>query len=300
MKKLLGALEMGGTKMVCAIGYADGAVAERARFDTADPVTTLAACASWFAEREIAALGVGAFGPTVVDPASPRYGCMLKTPKPNWSDFDILGTLHEQLDVPMGYDTDVNVACLGEATFGCARGLQDVVYLTIGTGVGAGVLSSGSLIHGAMHPEAGHIPLVRDAADPLPAGESACPFHPNCFEGLVCGPSLWKRWGDPVAAGVAHDPAKVQLIGGYLGQALMTIILCYMPRKIIVGGGVGDHLPILPAARKTLEKLLNGYLVFPEMNDLDSYIVGNSLDGDQGILGCFEMARRVGGFGPRR
>ena len=181
MKKLLGALEMGGTKMVCAIGYADGTVAERARFDTADPVTTLAACASWFAEREIAALGVGAFGPTVVDPASPRYGCMLKTPKPNWSDFDILGTLHEQLDVPMGYDTDVNVACLGEATFGCARGLQDVVYLTIGTGVGAGVLSSGSLIHGAMHPEAGHIPLVRDAADPLPAGGVRLPLSSQLF-----------------------------------------------------------------------------------------------------------------------
>ena len=112
---------------------------------------------------------------------------MLKTPKPNWSDFDILGTLHEQLDVPMGYDTDVNVACLGEATFGCARGLQDVVYLTIGTGVGAGVLSSGSLIHGAMHPEAGHIPLVRDAATRCLQGSPPAPFIPTVSKGSYAG-----------------------------------------------------------------------------------------------------------------
>lgn len=292
-QQLLGALEMGGTKMVCATGYADGTILERGRIDTVDPATTLQQCAAWFAERDIAALGVGAFGPTAVDPASPRYGCMLTTPKPGWSDFDILGALRSELSVPLAYDTDVNVACLGEAAFGCAKGMTDVLYLTIGTGVGAGVLSSGHLIHGAMHPEVGHIPLVRDPADPMPAGESACPFHPNCFEGLICGPSLWKRWGDPVAAGVSEDPDAVNLIGGYLGQALVTLILCYMPRKIIIGGGVGDHLPILPVARKKVAEILNNYLVIPEVDDLDSYIVGNSLDGTQGILGCLELARQA-------
>lgn len=127
----------------------------------------------------------------------------------------------------------------------------------------------------------------------MPSGVSACPFHTNCLEGLACGPSLWKRWGDPVAAGMADDPGKVALIGGYLGQALATFVLCYMPRKIVIGGGVGDHLPLLPPARIKLAELLNGYLAIPEMDDLDAYVVGNSLDGDQGILGCLELARRA-------
>lgn len=195
MSRLLGALEMGGTKMVCATGRADGEIVERVRIDTADPASTLEACGAWFAERGVEALGVGAFGPTDVDPASPHFGCMLTTPKPGWSNIDVLGALSSAIDVPVGYDTDVNAACLGEAVHGCARGLRDVLYLTIGTGVGAGVLVEGNLLHGAMHPEAGHIPLTRDPADPMPSGESSCPFHTNCLEGLVCGPSLWKRWG---------------------------------------------------------------------------------------------------------
>ena len=185
MSRLLGALEMGGTKMVCATGRANGEIVERVRIDTADPTSTLEACGTWFAERGVEALGVGAFGPTDVDPASPHFGCMLKTPKPGWSNIAVLGSLHSAIDVPVGYDTDVNAACLGEAVYGCARGLRDVLYLTIGTGVGAGVLVEGKLLHGAMHPEAGHIPLTRDPADPMPSGETACPFHTNCLEGLV-------------------------------------------------------------------------------------------------------------------
>ena len=139
-QQLIGALEAGGTKMVCATGYADGTVLEREQIATTTPQETVEAVNAWFANKGIAALGIGAFGPTAVNPASPQYGKILETPKTAWRYFDLLGTIQNELNIPCGYDTDVNVACLGEVTFGCAKGLTDVVYLTIGTGVGGGVL----------------------------------------------------------------------------------------------------------------------------------------------------------------
>lgn len=292
-QQLLGALEAGGTKMVCAIGYADGTIVETRRFPTTTPEETTRACAEWFAQRGIEALGIGAFGPTDVDPSSPRFGQILKTPKLAWRHFDLLGTIKSVVDVPCGYDTDVNVACLGEATFGCARGLDDVVYLTIGTGVGAGVMVSGQLLHGMLHPEVGHLLLTRDPRDTMPAGESGCAYHANCLEGLIAGPGIAKRWDGKQASDVADDPEAMDLLAGYLAQALVTFIVCYSPRRIIIGGGVGDNTPIIPLARNKAKELLNGYLITPELEDWDSYIVGNSLDGKQGILGCLELANRT-------
>ena len=202
-QQLIGALEAGGTKMVCATGYADGTVLEREQIATTTPQETVEAVNAWFANKGIAALGIGAFGPTAVNPASPQYGKILETPKTAWRYFDLLGTIQNELNIPCGYDTDVNVACLGEVTFGCAQGLTDVVYLTIGTGVGAGVLSGGQLVHGMMHPEAGHILVTRDPRDTI--GEhSGCPFHDNCLEGLIAGPGIKKRW-DGKSAGDMDD-----------------------------------------------------------------------------------------------
>ena len=147
-QQLIGALEAGGTKMFCATCYADGTVLEREQIATTTPQETVEAVNAWFANKGIAALGIGAFGPTAVNPASSQYGKILETPKTAWRYFDLLGTIQNELNIPCGYDTDVNVACLGEVSFGCAQGLTDVVYLTIGTGVGAGVLSGGQLVHG--------------------------------------------------------------------------------------------------------------------------------------------------------
>ena len=256
-QQLIGALEAGGTKMVCATGYADGTVLEREQIATTTPQETVEAVNAWFADKGIAALGIGAFGPTAVNPASPQYGKILETPKTAWRYFDLLGTIQNELNIPCGYDTDVNVACLGEVTFGCAQGLTDVVYLTIGTGVGAGVLSGGKLVHGMMHPEAGHILVTRDPRDTI--GEhSACPFHDNCLEGLIAGPGVKKRWDGKSAGDMADDPEAMDLLAGYLAQALMTYTLCYAPQKIIIGGGVADHTPIVPLARKKCAEMLNG------------------------------------------
>ncbi len=264
-QQLIGALEAGGTKMVCATGYADGTVLEREQIATTTPQETVEAVNAWFADKGIAALGIGAFGPTAVNPASPQYGKILET---------------------------LNVACLGEVTFGCAQGLTDVVYLTIGTGVGAGVLSGGQLVHGMMHPEAGHILVTRDPRDTI--GEhSGCPFHDNCLEGLIAGPGVKKRWGGKSAGEMADDSEAMDLLAGYLAQALMTYILCYAPQKIVIGGGVADHTPIVPLARKKCAEMLNGYIVTPEMADIDSYIVNNSLEGKQGIMGCLALGAQA-------
>lgn len=291
-KQLLGALEAGGTKMVCATGYADGTVVESEQIPTTTPAETMEAVAAWYQGKGIAALGIGAFGPTAVDPASPNFGQILETPKTAWRYFDLLGSLAGPLGVPCGYDTDVNVACLGEVTFGCAQGLDDVVYLTIGTGVGAGVMVNGKLLHGMLHPEAGHVLVTRDPADTI--GEhSGCPYHDNCLEGLIAGPGCAKRWGGKRASELAEDPAAMDLLAGYLAQALVTYTLCYSPKKIIIGGGVADHTPVVALARAKAAELLNGYLVTPELADIDTYIVNNSLDGKQGIMGCLELARRA-------
>ena len=292
-KVLLGALEAGGTKMVCATGYADGTVLESEELPTTTPEETVEAVVKWFEGKGITALGIGAFGPTAVNPASPNFGQILETPKTAWRYFDLLGALKRGLDVPCGYDTDVNVACLGEATFGCAQGLDAVVYLTIGTGVGAGVMIGGELLHGMLHPEAGHILVTRDPADTLPEGESGCPYHANCLEGLIAGPGVKKRWGGKRASELADDADAMDLLAGYLAQALMTYVLCYSPKRIIIGGGVADHTPIVQLARKKAEELLNGYIVTPEVKDIDTYIVNNSLEGKQGVMGCLELARRA-------
>lgn len=291
-KQLIGALEAGGTKMVCATGYADGTIVERVSIPTQTPEETIPAICAWFADKNIAALGIGAFGPTAVNPASEKYGSILETPKTAWRYFDLLGALSSELKVPCGYDTDVNVACLGEATFGCARGLSDVVYLTVGTGVGAGVMVGGQLVHGMMHPEAGHILVTPDPRDPI-AEAGGCPYHKHCLEGYIAGPGCAKRWGGKRASELAEDAEAMDLLAGYLAQALATYALCYSPTRIIIGGGVADHTPIVPLARKKTLELLNGYLATPEIADIDSYIVNNSLDGNQGIMGCLELGRRA-------
>ena len=195
-------------------------------------------------------------------------------------------------DAVVKYENDANAAAMGEAWLGSAKGVQNVVMVTIGTGVGAGVLSGGQLVHGMMHPEAGHILVTRDPRDTI--GEhSACPFHDNCLEGLIAGPGVKKRWDGKSAGDMADDPEAMDLLAGYLAQALMTYTLCYAPQKIIIGGGVADHTPIVPLARKKCAEMLNGYIVTPEMADIDSYIVNNSLEGKQGIKGCLALGAQA-------
>ena len=221
MAARIGALEAGGTKMVLAVGTADGHIEEQVSMPTVEPENVVPDMAKWFADKKVDAIGIGAFGPTVVNPHNPDYGKICFTPKPGWSYYDFLGNMKAGCDVPMGYDTDVNVACLGEATFGCAKGLDSVCYFTVGTGIGAGVMVGGQLLHGMLHPEAGHIMLHKRDNDP---GECVCPFHEGCFEGLAAGPSIEKRWG---AKGVelAERMEVWELESDYIAEALTDYIM---------------------------------------------------------------------------
>lgn len=285
----LGALETGGTKMVCAVGDETGTIYDRKVIPTADPKTTIPAIVNYFMDKDLDALGIACFGPIQLDHHAPDYGHITTTPKLAWRNFDMVGAFARTLGCPIGFDTDVNGAVLGEVTFGQARGKKSVVYLTVGTGIGGGVCIEGKLLHGMLHPEMGHVLLRRNPGDTY-AGH--CPYHQDCLEGLACGPAIEERWGAKGDA-LANRPEVWELEADYLAQAITSYILTLSPDMIILGGGVMHQTQLFPLVRKKVAELLAGYIQTPQLEDLDHYIVPASLNEDQGILGCLELACRA-------
>lgn len=284
---IFGALEAGGTKMVCALGKEDGTILEQISIPTTTPEETIPQIIEYFKSKDVVSLGIGAFGPVDVNKSSDNYGYILDTPKTPWKYYDLVGNIQKELNIPIGIDTDVNGSCLGEVTFGTSKGLDSVVYITIGTGVGVGVSINGQLLHGMLHPEAGHI-LLRLHPDDNYKGK--CPYHGTCFEGLAAGPAIEDRWGKKAIE--LKDNEKVwELEAFYIAQAILSYILTLAPRRIILGGGVMHQTHLFPLIRKEVEKLMNGYINTKEMKDMDSYIVPASLNDDQGIMGCLQLAK---------
>ena len=275
--------------MICAVGGEDGTIWEQTSIATRGPQETIADVTAYFLDKGIEALGVASFGPVDVHKNSPTYGYILDTPKEGWRHFDLLGAIRQALPVPVELETDMNGACLGEMTFGSARGLDSVVYVSIGTGIGAGVAVNGSLLHGMLHPEAGHMLLRRHPRDGY---EGICPFHATCFEGLASGPAIAERWGRP-AEELLGDAKVWEMESHYIAQAMVNLILVMSPRIIILGGGVMKQEELFPMIRKRVKKILNEYLNTNEMTDMEHYIVPASLKGNQGVLGCIELARRA-------
>ncbi|MBR4446796.1 MAG: ROK family protein [Solobacterium sp.] len=283
---LYGAIETGGTKMVCAIGNEHGEILEQISIPTTTPEETMPLVTGWFKDKDIQAVGIASFGPVDLNRNSKTYGYITSTPKPGWGFFDLVGTVQKELHVPVGFDTDVNGSLLGEMTYGCARGLTDAVYLTIGTGIGAGIMTNGKLLHGMLHPEAGHIPMAVHKDDTY---TGKCPYHKTCFEGMAAGPAIEERWGQPGKK--LRDRKEVwELEAYYIAQALTSYIMILSPQKIILGGGVMHQEALFPLIRKNVAEMLNGYLRTKELEDLDSYIVPASLNDDQGIMGCIKLA----------
>ena len=285
----LGALEAGGTKMVCAIGDESGKIYEQVSIPTETPEITMPKLISYFEERKIEALGIGCFGPIDPDKKSETYGYITSTPKLAWADYNIVGTMEKSLMIPVGFDTDVNGSVLGEVTFGQAKGKKCVVYVTIGTGVGAGIYIEGKLLHGMLHPEAGHILLSKREDDTY---EGKCPYHKTCMEGLAAGPAIQERWGKR-AADLKDDERVWDLEAYYIAQAIVNYILILSPQMIILGGGVMHQEQLFPKIRSYVKKMMNGYIKTKEMADLDHYIVPASLHDDQGIMGALELGRRA-------
>lgn len=284
----LGALEAGGTKMVCAIGDETGTIFEQTTIPTQTPEITVPELIAYFKERKVDALGIGCFGPIEPDKSSEKYGYITSTPKTEWQNYDIVGEFANALQCPIGFDTDVNASVLGEVTFGQAKGKSCVVYLTIGTGIGGGIYIEGNLLHGMLHPEAGHV-LIRKREDDTYTGK--CPYHTNCLEGLASGPAIEARWGHK-AAELAGRPEVWDLEADYIAQALTGYILTLSPRMIILGGGVMHQEQLFPLIRDKVTQMLGGYIKTKELEDMEHYIVPASLQDDQGIMGCFELARR--------
>ncbi len=282
---LFGALEAGGTKMVCAIGNEQGEILERVSIPTETPAVTMPKLADFFSGKGIAALGIGCFGPIDLNRSSQTYGHITTTPKLAWKNYDICRFFTESLQIPVGFDTDVNGSMLGEATWGCARGLESAVYITVGTGIGVGILADGKLLHGMLHPEGGHILMPVRSDDPY---KGKCPYHKTCLEGLASGPAIEARWGAP-AKELAHRPEVWDLEAYYLAHAITNYIMILSPQKIILGGGVMHQSQLLGKIRSYVKDMIAGYLLTKELQDLDTYIVLPSLDDNQGIMGALKL-----------
>lgn len=295
MTELYGAVEAGGTKFVCAVGTGPDDIRAQTRIDTESPETTLGQVAEFLQAAAddhgpLAAVGVGCFGPVDLDPASPSYGSITSTPKPDWSHTDVVGPLKEALGVPVAFDTDVNAAALGEARWGAGTGLHSLLYLTVGTGIGGGAIADGRLLHGRLHPEMGHIPIPHDRQrDPY---EGYCPYHRDCLEGLASGTALRGRWGKP-AHELPPDHDAWVLQAGYLGTALASFILTLSPQRILLGGGVMEQTHLFPMVRRQTARALEGYLLLPELHDdgLDTFIRPPGLGSRAGICGALALAQ---------
>jgi fructokinase len=282
-----GGVEAGGTKWVCAIGSGPGDLRELATFPTTTPAETLERAVGFFTQNGgVSAVGVGSFGPI-----DRRGGRITTTPKPGWADTEVVSTLERALDVPVAFDTDVNAAALGEQRWGAAIGLETFCYITVGTGIGGGVMAGGRLLHGLLHPEIGHMLIPHDRArDPFPG---VCPFHGDCFEGLASGGSIRGRWERPGEE--LGDVADVwELEAEYLALGVVNVIFAVSPQRVILGGGVMKQPTLLPLVRARVQALLAGYVSATELaGGIDGYLVAPSLGDRAGVLGAIELARAV-------
>lgn len=292
-RALFAAVETGGTKILCRVVDDGGALVAEGRWPTSTPqaaADAIEACIRGALSdgAVLAAIGIAAFGPLIVAPASPERGLMLETSKPGWTGSNLRARLADRFGVPVEVDTDVNVAAVAEQALGAGEGLSSVAYLTVGTGIGAGLARDGQALTGALHPEVGHIRLVRRPGDLLP---SSCPFHPDCAEGIAAGPAVGRRLGPGRA--LADAPEVMALVAEYLGQLVATLVLAWSPERIVVGGGVMGAAGMVDAVADALDRALAGYGVGAAAR-APGFVVPAKLQ-NAGLEGALLMARRIAG-----
>jgi fructokinase len=299
---IVGAVELGGTKIIAAVGSGPGAgILARERFTTGDdPAQVLAQVTSWMQDAshrvgQVTAIGIASFGPLDLDPSSPTHGFITTTPKRGWAGTDLLAPFrHVFPSLPIALETDVNGAAIGEGRWGAAQGLDDFIYVTVGTGIGGGAIVRGKPVHGLVHPEMGHIPMPRAEGDRF-AG--ACAIHGRCWEGLCAGPAIAARAGRPAEDLAADDPTW-EAVTQSMGHALATMTLMLSPRRIIIGGSVRKAGQLGEAAffdrcRLHLKAALAGYVDSPALRDegLRSFVVPPMLVDDAGLCGAIALAQ---------
>lgn len=281
-------VELGGTKCICTLALGPGLVIEQATVETTDPDTTLgslkAILRGWWSRHGFRSLGIGSFGPIRLDPRAPDYGHILATNKPGWSGVNVLGELSCEFPVPCGFDTDVNAAAFAEVAWGSGRGLTDFAYVTVGTGVGVGLIVNGKATRGLAHGELGHMLVPRSAGDTFP---SVCTFHENCVEGLASGSAIKARMGAEHLAGVAPDHPVWDIVVDALASLCHNMVCSTAPQRIAFGGGVINRQPhLVPRIEARLKASLAGYISLPEGRP---YIVEPELGGQAGPLGAIML-----------
>jgi fructokinase len=289
---VFGGVETGGTWCVCALGTGPDGIVAHERFATTSPSETLDRIVAFFAGGPCpTAIGVGSFGPVDVDPASSTWGHVTTTPKAGWAHTPVATVLRDRLGVRVAFDTDVNAAALGEQRWGAGRDAASLCYLTVGTGIGAGLLINGRPVHGLVHPEVGHLRVPHDRVrDPF---NGVCPFHGDCWEGLASGPALADRWGrDGQELPDAHPAWELE--ADYLALGVLSIVMVASPRRVVLGGGVMERDGLLARVRARLRELMGGYLEQDLLGaGIDRYIVSPALGDDAGVLGAIALAQTL-------
>ena len=294
MTRYIGGIDAGGTTFKCGLAQVgddmDVKWVARRRVTTSEPLETVDSCANFFRStlsdlgantKDMTGLGLASFGPLNLDSESDDFGSLLGTPKPGWSGFRIRQAFVDALGVPVNIDTDVNAALLAEISGGAAEGANNVAYLTVGTGIGAGLASNGHIIGRPRHPEFGHIPVARAKGDDNFAG--SCSFHATCLEGMASVTALKQRFGDPVEWDAEHPGWDIA--ADYLAQACRTLHLTTCAEKIVLGGGLMTSPFILPRIRRRFVEQMAGYLGIANQ-DAESMIVTPRFGDDAGLRGA--------------
>ena len=276
----VGGIEAGGTKFVCAVGSSPDDI-DVGEVPTTTPDETIQRAVAFFkAHQPVSAIGIGSFGPIDPNPTSKTFGYITATPKLAWRNFNFAGAIRDSLGAEVAFDTDVNAAALGESRWGAAQGLDNFLYLTVGTGIGGGGMVNGRLMHGRTHPEMGHIRIPHNIEkDPY---KGSCPYHGDCLEGLACAPAIHDRWGQ-AGETLPDDHKAWDLEAHYLALGIASWICTLSPQRIVLGGGVMSRKKLYPLVREEVSALLNGYVEAPE-------IVPPLLGARAGVLGAIALA----------
>lgn len=285
----LAGIELGGTKCVCTLADGPDRIIDQRTVPTRSPDETLPAIVAilqeWKQSHGFAAIGIASFGPIALDPESADYGRILATNKPGWPGTDVLGVLSAPFGVPTGFDTDVNGAALAEIRWGSGRGLDDFAYVTVGTGIGVGLIVHGRPTRGIGHSEIGHIRVPRLVGDTIP---SVCSFHEDCVEGLASGTALAARLGGRAPADIASDdPVWVPIVEAL--AAMCHAMACTAgSRRIAIGGGVvSGQTHLLDRIDEALRRSMAGYMRLPPAG---RYVVAPQLGRLAGPLGAIALA----------
>lgn len=288
-------IEAGGTKFICAVANEEGRSIERTVLRTTQPEETLSQVVSFLKRINktypLSAIGIGSFGPIDAELGSPTFGYIQHTPKTAWINCNIVGYLNKRFDLPIGFETDVNVAALGEYEYGAAKNSKNFIYMTVGTGIGAAAMLDGKILKGMTFSEMGHMLIPHNTIlDPYTGN---CPYHGDCFEGLACGEAIKERWQVLSALDLPSDHNAWELEADYIAAGLMNLILVLSPELIIVGGGVMRQQHLFPKIRAKVLKKINTYVSTELLNHIDTYIVPPGLADNAGVHGAIALAKKI-------